>query len=131
MCKRKRALSSPACFSYKNYLDPLELTNNPLYDSHIVVISITVLEERRNLKRNAIKLPIIYAFSSNKKINLNYGTTFDINEAGMGFYTDMPLQEGLALQVHLTNIWDFPRSSVVRWCSMKNVTFYRVGLSFR
>jgi hypothetical protein len=90
-----------------------------------------MVEEKRNLKRNAINLPIIYAFSGDHRINVHYGTTFDISNAGMSFYTDMSLHEGLNLQVHLTNIWEFPRSGTVRWCSMKNVDLYRVGLSLR
>ena len=93
--------------------------------------NITTLEEKRNQKRNSVSLPIIYAFSSENRINVNYGTTFDISDSGIGFYTDKPLNKGLNLQVHLTHVWDFPKTSIVQWCSMKNVNLYRVGLSFQ
>ncbi len=92
---------------------------------------IILLEEKRNKKRNSVNLPIIYAFSSEHRINVNHGTTFDISDSGIGFYTDKPLKEGLNLQVHLSHVWDFPRSSTVQWCSMKNVNLYRVGLAFQ
>jgi len=92
---------------------------------------IILLEEKRNQKRNSVNLPIIYAFSSENRINVNHGTTFDISDSGIGFYTDKPLLEGLNLQVHLSHVWDFPKSSVVQWCIMKNVNLYRVGLAFQ
>jgi hypothetical protein len=92
---------------------------------------IIILEEKRNQKRNSVSLPIIYAFSSEHRISVNHGTTFDISDSGIGFYTDKPLNEGLNLQVHLSHVWDFPRPSIVQWCSMKNVNLYRVGLAFQ
>jgi hypothetical protein len=91
---------------------------------------IKTLEEKRNQNRNSISLPIIYAFSADHRIKVSHGTTFDISDSGIGFYTDKPLDKGLSLQVHLSHIWDFPRSSIVQWCSMKNVNLYRVGLAF-
>ncbi|MEW6418756.1 MAG: PilZ domain-containing protein [Nitrospirota bacterium] len=90
-----------------------------------------IIKEKRSQKRDQISLPVIYAYSGENKITAKFGTTFDLSNSGMCFYTDTLLQDGLKLQVHISNVWDYPRSSIVRWCSMKDVSLYRVGVSFR
>jgi hypothetical protein len=92
---------------------------------------IITVKEKRDKKRNQVNLPVIYAYFKDNKITTKHGMTFDLSETGMCFYTDMPLREGLDLQIHVSNMWDFPKSSVVRWCSMKNVHLYRVGVLLR
>lgn len=89
------------------------------------------MRELRTCKRREISLPVIYAFPGGQKIITNAGTTFDLSDSGMSFYTTMPLNEGLRLQVHLSNIWDFPRTSIVKWCSRKKNDFFKIGVFFQ
>jgi c-di-GMP-binding flagellar brake protein YcgR len=86
--------------------------------------------QKRKHQRVQISLPIIFAYSGKNKIITEHGTTFDLSDKGMGFYTEKPLSGGLRLQIHLPDIWDFPKSSSVRWCRMKTSSLYRVGVSF-
>ncbi|MEW6109081.1 MAG: hypothetical protein AB1632_07985 [Nitrospirota bacterium] len=87
--------------------------------------------ERRRLKRDLLSMPVIYAYFSERQIKTSIGTSFDLNVSGMSFYADTLLQEGLNLQVLVSKLWDYPRSSTVRWCSKTDSSHYRVGISFR
>jgi c-di-GMP-binding flagellar brake protein YcgR len=88
-------------------------------------------EQKREHQRVQISLPIIFAYSERDKIITKHGTTFDLSDRGLGFYTEKPLSEGLSLQIHLPDIWNSPKSSSVRWCRMKTSSLYRVGVSFK
>jgi len=90
-----------------------------------------IVREKRINKRKQITVPVTYAYHGKRKIVVKHGTTFDLSESGLCFYTDRPLHEGLNVQVHSSHIWDYPRASTVRWCCMKNVSLYKVGVSFR
>jgi c-di-GMP-binding flagellar brake protein YcgR len=87
-------------------------------------------EQKRKHQRVQISLPIIFTYSGKNKIITMRGTTFDLSDKGLGFYTKEPLSEGLRIQIHLPDIWDSPKSSSVRWCRMKTSSLYRVGVSF-
>lgn len=90
-----------------------------------------MIKEKRSHYRLQVDLPIIYTYSGEHGNITNEGTTFDLSDSGMCFYTDMPFHKGLNLQVNLTHIWDSQRASVVKWCSMENIDLYRVGVSFQ
>jgi hypothetical protein len=90
-----------------------------------------VIKEKRRHKRNQIAVPVICAYHGEHKIVINHGTSFDLSDSGMCFFTDMPLHEGLKIQVHSSHVWDYPRSSTVKWCSMKNPNLYKVGVMFQ
>lgn len=90
-----------------------------------------IIKEKRLHQRKQITVPVIYAYHGKQKIVVKNGTTFDLSESGMCFYTDRPLHEGLNVQVHSSHIWDYPRASTVRWCTMKNASLYKVGVSFQ
>ena len=89
------------------------------------------IKEKRNHYRIKVKLPVIYECSGEQKIATNSGTTFDFSDSGMCFYTHTHLREGINLQVQIPHIWDVPRTSIVRWCSMKTPNLYKVGVSFQ
>ena len=88
-----------------------------------------VLKERRGQERNIISLPVTYSCSDRYIITSTDGTAFDISNSGMSFYTNIPFYEGVNLQVH-TRIWNFPKASIVKWCSKKYLNIYKVGISF-
>jgi c-di-GMP-binding flagellar brake protein YcgR len=91
----------------------------------------TIENQKRNNDRMQISVPVIFAYPGKEKLITNNGITFDISNGGMGFYSEKPLQKGLELQVLLPDLWNYPKSSLVRWCSMKKYNLYRVGVSFQ
>jgi c-di-GMP-binding flagellar brake protein YcgR len=91
----------------------------------------TIEKQKRDNDRMQISVPVIFAYPGREKIITQQGTTFDLSKGGMGFYSEKPLQKGLELQVHLPDLWNSPKASLVRWCSMKKNNLYRVGVSFQ
>ena len=87
------------------------------------------MKEQRSLRRIKINLPVIYTYFGEYKLTVDQGTTADISDSGMGFYTDKPLRAGLTLDVKIPHIWDTPRTCVVRWNSMKSPDCFRVGVA--
>jgi len=90
-----------------------------------------IYKQTRRHKRAYLAVPVIIAYHCKNKIVVHYGTSFDLSKAGMCFFTNTPLHEGLKLHVHSCHIWDNPKSSTVRWCSKKNPHYYKVGISFQ
>ena len=87
--------------------------------------------EKRTHMRKQINVPIIYGYFLGSTFIMNSGTTFDMSDAGMSFYTDKPFQEGKNLQLQSSYLWSRPRVGTVRWCRMKTVYLYKVGILFR
>jgi hypothetical protein len=85
---------------------------------------------KRRQKRMNVNLPVTYFYADEPKPSPNNGTTFDICQSGMSFYTNAPLKEGLDIEVQ-TNIWHSPKKCVVEWRSKKSHNIYKVGVSFR
>jgi hypothetical protein len=85
--------------------------------------------KRRN-KRINVNLPVTYVYADESKPSPNDGTTFDICQSGMSFYTNTPLKEGLNIEVQ-TNIWRSPKKCVIKWQSRKSHSTFKVGVSFR
>ena len=77
-----------------------------------------------------INLPVSYTYSDEHKLTIDKGTTSDVSDSGMGFYTYKPLRAGLTLDIKIPHIWDSPRTCVVRWNSMKSYDCFRVGVAF-
>jgi hypothetical protein len=88
------------------------------------------MKEKRTLKRIKINLPVIYSYCGEHKVTFNRGTTYDISDSGLCFYTDIPFQKGLALDIQIPQILDAPRICIVKWNSMKSPTCFRVGGAF-
>jgi hypothetical protein len=88
------------------------------------------IKEQRTYKRIRVNLPVIYSYFGEYKVNADKGTTADISDSGMSFYTDKPLKAGLTLDVQIPHFWDVPRICTVRWNSMKSLNYFRVGVSF-
>ena len=91
----------------------------------------SIEKQKRDNERMQISVPVIFAFPGKEKIITKNGITFDLSKGGMGFYSERPLQKGLELQVYLPDLWNSPKPSLVRWCSMKAKNLYRVGVSFQ
>ena len=89
------------------------------------------IKQTRKHRRSYLTVPVIFAYHGKDKIVVNYGTSFNLSKSGMCFYTNMPLDEGLRLQVHSSHIWDNPKSSTVKWCSKQDPQYYKVGISFQ
>jgi hypothetical protein len=92
---------------------------------------IFISKEKRARMRKQINVPIIYAYFRGQTFIINSGTTFDLSSAGMSFYTDRPFREGKNLQFQSSYLWRSPRVGTVKWCSMKTMFLYRVGILFR
>jgi hypothetical protein len=90
----------------------------------------TMHKEKRGQTRKKVNLPVSYVFCDERNIAPHDGTTFDLCNSGMSFYTNTPLKEGLNVQVH-TYIWDSPKTSIVRWRSKKSRNIYKIGVSFQ
>jgi len=90
-----------------------------------------VVKEKRTSMRKQINVPIIYGYFQGQTFIINSGTTFDLSSAGMSFYTDKPFCEGKNLQFQSSYLWRRPRVGTVRWCSMKTMFLYKVGILFR
>jgi hypothetical protein len=89
---------------------------------------IRLAKERRVEKRKQISLPVFYAYTNEYEHVYDHGTTFDLSDSGICFYTHTPLHDGLKIQVLVSDLWDEPKSGSVRWCSMKNLNFYKIGI---
>jgi hypothetical protein len=90
-----------------------------------------VIEEKRTRMRKQITVPIIFGYFRGQTFIMNSGATFDLSDAGMSFYTDKPFRKGKNLQFQSSYLWERPRIGTVRWCSMKTVFLYKVGILFR
>jgi len=86
-------------------------------------------KERRHHKRKNINLPVTYICSGESNVTPNVGETFDLCDSGMSFYTNIPLKEGLDIQVQ-TLTWNCPRACTIKWRSKKSRNIYKVGVSF-
>lgn len=89
------------------------------------------IKERRTRKRRQITVPISYGYIRKQTFIINSGTTFDLSNTGISFYTDNAFQEGINVQIFSSYLWELPRVGIVKWCSMKNIDFYKVGIQFR
>jgi len=89
---------------------------------------IKLAKERRIQKRKQISLPVFYEYTEKHEHLYDHGTTFDISDSGICFYGRNPLLENLSIQVHVPDLWDKPKYGSVRWCSMKNFNFYKIGV---
>ena len=87
--------------------------------------------EKRTYMRKQINVPIIYGYFRGQTFIINSGTTFDLSSSGMSFYTDRPFFEGKNLQFQSSYLWRRPKVGTVRWCSMKTMFLYKVGILFR
>jgi hypothetical protein len=89
---------------------------------------IKLAKERRVQKRKQISLPVFYSYMSEYDHVYDNGTTFDLSDSGICFYTHTPLLKGHPIQVLISDVWDSPKSGIVQWCSMKNLNFYKIGV---
>jgi hypothetical protein len=89
----------------------------------------TVVKERRMDMRYQFDFPVIYTCDE-EVTTYDYGTTFDLSNSGMSFYTDKPLREGLTIQVKIQHIWSDPVPAVVKWTSMESPQCFKVGVAF-
>ena len=84
----------------------------------------------RTFKRIKVHLPLTYKIHGERKAIIYEGTTYDISDSGICFYTDVPLNVGLTLIIQIPEILDVPKTCIVKWNSMKSRKCFRVGVSF-
>ena len=89
----------------------------------------TIVKERRMDIRYQFAFPVIYTCDE-EEIIYGYGTTFDLSSSGMSFYTDKSLRKGSNLQVKIQHVWNESIPAVVKWTSMKNPQYFRVGVAY-
>lgn len=83
-------------------------------------------DEKRRQKRELITVPVNY--NGPPWAGPACGISLNLSETGMCFYTPMPLDEGVPLEVTSKAIWDNPRPAVVKWCRRITEELYRVGI---
>lgn len=89
-----------------------------------------LLKERRVQKRVQVNLPVVYVYPNDHRVVTKNSSTFDLSDSGLSFYSDVPLNKGINLEVQLNHIWDAPRNSRVMWCNRTRHNLYKVGISF-
>lgn len=100
-------------------------------DSFLLKEGMFVSKEKRTHMRKQINVPIIYGYFVGHTFIINSGATFDFSRNGMSFYTDRPFCAGKYLQFQSSYLWRKPKVGSVRWCSMKTMCLYKVGILFR
>lgn len=90
-------------------------------------------EERRKKRRDIITVPVNYSYSvqpggGGPKKQSTSGISLNVSDAGMCFYTHMPLQEGARISVSSKAIWEASKKGVVKWCRKITEELYRVGV---
>jgi c-di-GMP-binding flagellar brake protein YcgR len=90
----------------------------------------TLIKEKRTNKRIEINLPVTYTIFGDHKGTINKGTTYDISDSGICFYTDTHLRVGLTIEIQIPQILDVPRTGTVIWNRVKNSNCWKVGVSF-
>ncbi|MEJ2695088.1 MAG: PilZ domain-containing protein [Candidatus Sulfobium sp.] len=91
-------------------------------------------DERRKKKRGPISVPVRFAdsavISGGGKV-AGEGTTADVSEQGIGFFSDKELQPGTVLEIECRDIWAVPRQFTVKWSDRIQYNFFRTGLERR
>jgi hypothetical protein len=89
------------------------------------------MRAQRANERKKVCLPVTFAHCGENAMYAQKGTTRDISNSGMCFYSDKPLREGLSLNIHVPKIWNVPRPCIVKWSSMEKAHRWRVGVAFQ
>lgn len=90
--------------------------------------------ERRKKKRGPISVPVKFsdpAGTSEGKRVTGEGTTADVSDKGIGFFSNKELEPGIVLEIECNDIWAEPRQFTVRWCDRIQYNFFRLGLELR
>jgi hypothetical protein len=70
-------------------------------------------------------------FEADKPKDYLVGTTFDISDSGLSFYTKKPLLDGDDIEILCEALWNKPKTGTVRWCKTLNYNCYLVGVSLQ
>jgi hypothetical protein len=84
--------------------------------------------------RTRLSVPITYAYcdtKDDKPDDYLEGTTFDISNTGLSFYTNSPLHVGACIKIISKDIWKEQRSGTVIWCKTLSYKHYLVGVSLQ
>jgi hypothetical protein len=88
-------------------------------------------KNQRKQKRASISVPLKYAgdseTSDGRKI-AGEGTTADLGENGLGFFSQRELEPGTVLEIECMDIWAAPKQFTVKWCDRIQYNFFRLGL---
>jgi PilZ domain len=91
-------------------------------------------KERRKKKRGPISVPVKYngiAEISDEKRVAGEGTTADVSNEGIGFFSDKEIAPGTVLEIECDDVWATPRQFTVKWCDRIQYNFFRMGLEVR
>jgi hypothetical protein len=89
-------------------------------------------KDKRTNERTGLAVPIDYTLPGSEADKSKYyfeGTTSDISDSGVGFYTNMPLHKGMGINILSEYLWSEPKSGTVRWCKTLSFNHYFVGVS--
>jgi hypothetical protein len=85
-------------------------------------------------ERTRLSVPITYEYcdpKADKPGDSFEGTTFDISNTGLSFYTNSPLPVGAFIKIISKDIWKEQRSGTVIWCKTLSYKHYLVGVSLQ
>ncbi|MDA8162869.1 MAG: PilZ domain-containing protein [Desulfobacteraceae bacterium] len=95
-----------------------------------------IAHEKRREKRDLITVPMSYCLAAAsgaqpQKERAASGITLNISGEGICFYTQICLEEGVAVNISSRALRERPRHGTVRWCRKITEELYRVGVSFK
>ena len=106
------------------------MTSEVFYGFNKIKRGEMLIKDKRTHERIKVNFSVVYTYFGEHKVTAYEGTTYDISDSGMCFYTDKPLRTGLTLNIQISDILDDPRICAVRWNSMKSPKCFKVGVSF-
>lgn len=90
---------------------------------------------QRSQSRVQTAIPVFYTFVERDHIAAerypSAGTTFDLSDSGLSFYTYKPLHEGISISIASKDLWNAQKTATVRWCKILNFNLYLIGVSLQ
>lgn len=90
---------------------------------------------QRSQSRVQTAIPVFYTFVERDLIATgrypSAGTTFDLSDSGLSFYTYKPLHEGISISIASKDLWNAQKTATVRWCKTLNFNLYLIGVSLQ
>ena len=89
-----------------------------------------VKKEQRRKGRNQLIGDILWSYATNPTVPNYEGTLLDVNNGGIGMFSDRPVKEASVLRIYAKGLWEGARYATVMWCEKDSPHTYRSGLLF-
>jgi hypothetical protein len=91
-------------------------------------------KEKRVNTRKCLAVPLDYTFSgseADKSKDFFAGTTFDVSNSGISFYTNRSMPVGGHIEILSKCLWNEQRGGTVKWCRTLSSNHYLVGVALQ